>query len=96
MTKGVFSMEKRARDIINDIKREEFSDYVLPHIEFNSNSEVVVDGSKGILQYNQNKVKINCGKLVLSFIGDNLSIRATNIEQIIIIGQIVSFEFCSV
>ncbi len=96
MTKGVIRMEKSIKDVLYEFKKEEFSDYVLPHIEFNSNTEAIVDGSKGVLQYNQNTVKLNCGRLILKFCGDSLSIRAVSIEQIIVSGQIVSFEFCSV
>lgn len=96
MTKGVIRMEKNIKGILKEIKDGEFSDYLLPHIEFNSNCEVIIDGNKGILQYNGNVVKLNCGNLVLKFSGDNLSIRSQSSEQIIVSGQIVSFEFCSV
>lgn len=96
MTKGVIRMEKNIKGILREIKNEEFSDYLLPHIEFNANSEVIVDGNKGVLQYNGNVVKLSCGALVLKFTGDNLSIRSQSFEQIIVSGQIVSLEFCSV
>lgn len=79
-----------------EFAKEEFSDYIMPHIVFNSCREALVEGSKGILEYNNEKVRLNCGKCILKFCGDNLCIRALNTEAVIITGEIVCFEFCNI
>ena len=96
MTKGVICVHKNIREIISEVRNTEFSDYLLPHIIFNSCYEVLVEGSKGILEYNTSTVKINCGKSMLKFCGDKLNIRALSIDEIIVSGTIVSFEFCNI
>lgn len=95
MTKGVINLQSGFKKVA-EFAKEEFSDYLLPHVVFNSCREALIEGSKGILEYKTEKVRINCGKYILVFCGDNLCIRALNCEEIIICGEIVSFEFCSV
>ncbi len=89
-------MQKNLKNIITDFTKEGFSDYLLPHIIFNSCSEVLIEGSKGILEYNTDSVRINGGRFVLKFVGEDLSIRALNYDEIIINGTVAAFEFCSV
>lgn len=95
MTKGVMELQKGLKKVA-EFAKEEFSDYLMPHIIFNSCKEALVEGSKGILEYNKEKVRLNCGKCILMFCGDNLCIRALNSEEIIITGEIVQFEFCNI
>lgn len=71
-------------------------DYLLPHIIFNSCREVLVEGSKGILEYNIKKVSLNTGEYILNFSGDGLCIRNLTVDEVIITGDIVSLEFSSV
>lgn len=95
MTKGVIKLQKSLKKV-TEFAKEEFSDYLMPHVVFNSCREVLVEGSKGILEYNTQKVRLNCGKCILKFCGDNLCIRALNVEEIIITGEILRFEFCDI
>lgn len=86
---------------VNNQKHKKFNvdvtdGYLLPHIIFNSCHEVLVEGSKGVLEYNPARVKLNAGSLILNFTGGDLSIRALSVDEIIIKGNIASFEFCSV
>ena len=37
----------------------------LPHIEAEGNREISVDGCRGILEYTQDKVRLNAGKLII-------------------------------
>ncbi len=78
------------------ISFDEIRDYRLPHIIFNSCHEVLIEGSKGVIEYNEKTVRLNSGKYILKFCGDCLCIRALTTDEIIITGEIVSFEFCSV
>ena len=78
-----------------ELSKEEFSDYLMPHIIFNSCKEATIEGSKGIVEYKTNIVRVNCGKYILRFRGENLSVKAPTTDEIIVSGEIVSFEFCS-
>ena len=78
-----------------ELSKEEFSDYLMPHVIFNSCKEATVEGSKGIVEYKPNIVRVNCGRYILRFEGDNLSVKAPTTDEIIVSGEIVSFEFCS-
>lgn len=71
------------------------SDLILPHIEISSNSCASVEGSKGIIEYDGSVVRINCGRIIVKFCGDDLSIRALSNDRISVNGTIFSVEFCS-
>ena len=65
----------------------------LPHIEAEGNREISVDGCRGILEYTQDKVRLNAGKLIITFVGDNMEIKAYSEIQTVISGNILSVEF---
>ncbi|MBQ7296163.1 MAG: YabP/YqfC family sporulation protein [Clostridia bacterium] len=89
-------MPKALTNKIKKLNMEDRGDYLLPHIIFNSCREVLVEGSKGVLEYNTKRVRLNAGRYILKFCGDGLCLRALTADEIIIMGDIVSFEFCSV
>lgn len=64
-----------------------------PHFEMNGNKEIVIEGSKGILQYDESVIKINMGNMITSFYGRNLTIKCFTTESLVIEGFIVSIEF---
>ena len=64
-----------------------------PHFEMNGNREIIIEGSKGILQYDESVIKINMGNMITSFYGRNLTIKCFTTESLIIEGFIVSIEF---
>lgn len=88
-------MANKIKNKIQELAAEEFSDYLLPHIILNSAKEALVEGSKGIIEYNTAKVRLNCGRYIVCFSGADLSLRALNINETIISGDILSVEFCS-
>lgn len=71
-------------------------DYMLPHIVFNSCNEVIIEGSKGILEYNTEKIRLNAGICILDFSGMELCIRNLSLDEIVIAGHIDTFRFCRV
>jgi sporulation protein YqfC len=95
MTKGVISLQRVLKNKLAEFSKEEFSDYLMPHIIFNSCKEAMIEGCKGIIEYKPNVVRVNCGKYILRFKGDNLSVKAPTTDEITVMGEIVSFEFCS-
>lgn len=69
---------------------------VLPgvyHIEILGNKEAIIDGCKGVLEYEDNSIKLNLNSKSVRFRGMNLELKAYAIEQVIISGIIISIEF---
>ncbi|MEG1551625.1 MAG: YabP/YqfC family sporulation protein [Oscillospiraceae bacterium] len=66
-----------------------------PHIEANGNKEFIVEGCKGILEYEENVIKINAGSIVISFLGSDMEIKNYCDDETVIVGNIVSIEFTS-
>jgi sporulation protein YqfC len=64
-----------------------------PHLHITGNSECVVDGLKGIVEYTSQKIKINLGKYFVTFLGDDLYINSFSHEGAVVQGIIVSMEF---
>jgi sporulation protein YqfC len=64
-----------------------------PHLEIFSNSQCIVDGLKGIVEYSRDKIKINLGKSLVTFWGDGLYINSFSPDGAIVEGNIISMEF---
>lgn len=64
-----------------------------PHIEILGNTRCVVDGLKGIIEYTSDRIKINLGKSLVTFSGDDLYINSFSREGAIVEGTIISMEF---
>ena len=62
-------------------------------IELSDNREAVVDGCRGILQYDSDVIRLSTGRLVLRFTGHDLMIRTMQQEQLRITGTILSVDF---
>lgn len=95
MTKGVIQVTNLMKERINNINRNNFSDFVLPHISVNSNIEAIIDGCFGVVEYSDTSVRINCKTLILKFTGTELSIKTVSEQQYKVSGNILSMEFCS-
>lgn len=87
-------MSKRIREKIEVIPTDTLPELIMPHIDLCSNCHAVVEGCKGILEYDSDKVKLNCGAKIVTFLGTRLSITALFSEQITVSGVInqISFE----
>lgn len=64
-----------------------------PNIELCADKKVTVEGCKGIIEYNENTVRINCGRLIVKCVGDGLCICAPNSDTITVSGKILSVEY---
>ena len=64
-----------------------------PSLEIRGNSECIVDGLKGISEYSSEKIRINLGKISVSFLGDGLFINSFSPEGATVEGTIISVEF---
>ena len=63
------------------------------HFEINSNKEVIIEGCKNILQYDENIVRISVKGMAVSFLGRNLEIKCLTTDSLIVQGFITSVEF---
>lgn len=64
-----------------------------PCIEFSGNREVLIEGSKGVLEYSPDSVRVNTGGMVLSFSGRELNLRCISESALIIDGFLTGLTF---
>ncbi|MBR1779663.1 MAG: YabP/YqfC family sporulation protein [Clostridia bacterium] len=93
---SIWSKNKKNKDgvlqkINKNLPMEAMPDF--SHFEINSNQEVIVEGNKGIIHYDENIIKLNMGKMVVMFCGRNLSLNCLDVDSLVISGFITSIEF---
>ena len=64
-----------------------------PTLEFLSNREASVEGSRGVLSYSEELIRINLEKMTLSFHGRNLNLKSISASALIISGFIMQVNF---
>ena len=91
---GVRVLKSNRKEKLN----KQFS--LLPSVNFgeskiiiNSNKEIIIEGCKNILEYEDDRIKLNLGNKTLLIIGESLSITSITINGVVIIGNISSLEF---
>ncbi len=65
----------------------------IPRIELMGKSEIWVENTRGILDYNENCIKINTTVGILKIEGDELLIESISDESVNIKGTIIRMEF---
>ncbi len=65
----------------------------MPYIELKGNREALIEGCKGILEYDTQVIRVNAGGLVISFCGRGLNIKCLTVSSLIVEGYITSVEF---
>lgn len=63
------------------------------HMDISGNREVVFEGNKGVVEYNENSIKINTGKYIVGFNGRGLHIKCMSGCDVVIHGFITSIEY---
>lgn len=66
-----------------------------PCIELNGNREAILEGSKGVLEYSPETVRVNTSGMIVSFFGRELDLRCISPSALIIGGCISKIEFRS-
>ena len=64
------------------------------HIELSGQHEAAVDGLYGVLEYDDEKIRLNTGKSEVVFCGKNLNIDVFDLGRAVIRGEIESIRFC--
>ena len=82
------------RDFIkNALSVSQLENLSLPHLEADGNRELLVEGCKGIVAYEQGRISINTGKLVVTVLGDGIEIKAFSDTETVIEGDIMNISF---
>lgn len=63
------------------------------HMEINGNTEAVVEGCRGILEYDDDVVRIRTAKVIVTFSGRGLSIRCMTADSLVVEGFITGINF---
>ena len=74
-----------------DIPMETFSN--VSQLDILSNKEALLEGCKGILEYDDNIIRISGHKMEIKFTGEGLTLKCLTTENIMITGKIWSVEF---
>ena len=64
-----------------------------PCIELSGNSEAVMEGSRGVLEYTPEAVRVNAVGMTVTFRGRGLDLRCISPSALIIGGFITAVEF---
>ncbi|MGN0468392.1 MAG: YabP/YqfC family sporulation protein [Acutalibacteraceae bacterium] len=86
-------MDKKRMEKLASIGDDFVSSSALPHTELDGTDQALVEGCKGIVEYNGCIVKINCGHVTVKFCGCDLSIKALSAGRISVSGKISCVEF---
>lgn len=62
-------------------------------ITLNSNKEALIEGCRNIIEYEDDRIKLNLGNKTLLIIGSGLSIETITINGVMVKGTISSVEF---
>ena len=62
-------------------------------IELIGNEEAMIDGCKGIIEYNEDKISLNLGNVCAAFVGDELEMSSFEDEQATVKGKFLRIEF---
>lgn len=63
------------------------------HMEINGNTEAVVEGCGGVLEYSEESVRIRAGKMIVRFAGRGLTIKCLTSESLVITGFLTGIEY---
>ncbi len=63
------------------------------NMQIAGNREVLVDGCRGLVEYGDEKIRINVGNGIVQFVGRGLEIKSLSSTSVVIVGYIMSVEF---
>ncbi len=89
-------MAQRKREK-QSIKSKLLSDIIVnePKIELLGNREIVVEGCKGVVEYDENTIRLSLGESVLAICGDDLLIKSFDSDVAVISGNICGISFAT-
>ena len=63
-------------------------------VELLEDSQAMVDGCRGIVEYSEERVRLSAGRFILKFTGEGLRLRSLTDTGVIVEGSILSLEYC--
>ena len=65
----------------------------IPKMTMIGNKDLIIENYKGIIEYDGNRIRINTGSGIIKITGDSMTIKEITSEDILVSGNISSFEF---
>jgi sporulation protein YqfC len=65
----------------------------VPKLSMIGNSNLIIENYKGIIEYEDHRVRVNTGKGIIKITGERLMIKEITSEDIMVDGEIQSLEF---
>ena len=65
----------------------------LPKITMFGDRNLLMENYKGIIEYDDNRIRVNTGRGIIKVTGEKLMIKEITLEDLMIDGDIVSLEF---
>ena len=65
----------------------------VPKMTMVGNSDMIIENYKGIIEYDNDRIRVNTGTGVIKITGEKLLIREITSEDILVTGDIRSLEF---
>lgn len=94
-----FGAQKKLRflseRIQNTLEIPETAQSGTAQIELSGNREALIDGCRGILQYEDASIRLRAGQLIVRFTGSGLRICVMQNDQVRITGTIAAVDFTS-
>lgn len=81
-----------SRRVAASFLAEDFADGC-PRIEIMGDRRVLIENHKGILEYGDTLMRINCGKMIVRIVGTELELRALSLSELAVTGKIASVEY---
>ena len=63
------------------------------YMEVKGNQEVVLEGCRGVLEYDTDVVRVRAGRMILRFTGRRLVIKCLTADSLVVQGFITGIEF---
>ena len=63
------------------------------HMQINGNTEAVVDGCGGVLEYDTDVVRVRVGRMIVRFSGRGLAIKCLTADSLVVTGFLTGIEF---
>lgn len=65
----------------------------VPYIECMGNREIAVEGIKGVLEYDEDMVRLNGGKMMIRILGRGLNIKCYTPQSVVVEGTVLTIDF---
>lgn len=91
----VNNKDKKGKRPLNSIKSKIPPHFLagLPNLELLGNRQITIEGSRGILKYSDDVIRINAGSMVISFFGRSLNVKCIAPDCTMVEGFVTKIEF---